>query len=82
MSGHEVQSIFPFALSCVLAGEIAFRVQFEGIGIAALRSMGPLVVAYLVFMGIVTFGPLLVLVPLLARVRREGRDLTACVCMT
>jgi hypothetical protein len=40
--------------------------------IAALRSMGPLLVAYLVFVEIVTFGPLLVLVPLLARVRREG----------
>jgi hypothetical protein len=69
---HVTLSIFPFALSCVLAAEIAFRVRFEGMDISALRSMGPLLVAYLIFVEIVTFGPLLVLVPLLARVRREG----------
>jgi hypothetical protein len=69
---HATMAIFPFALSCVLAAEIAFRVVFEGMDIATLRSMGPLLVAYLVFVELVTFGPLLVLVPLLARVRREG----------
>jgi hypothetical protein len=69
---HVTLSIFPFALSCVLAAEIAFRVQFESMNIAALRTMAPLLVAYLIFVEVVTFGPLLVLVPLLARVRREG----------
>jgi hypothetical protein len=39
---------------------------------AAIRTMGPLLVAYLIFVEIVTFGPLLVLVTLLARVRREA----------
>ncbi len=69
---HVSLSIFPFALSCVLAAEIAFRVHFEGMNIATLRTMGPLLFAYLVFVEFVTFGPLLIFVPLLARVRREG----------
>ena len=34
--------------------------------------MAPLLIAYLVFIEFVTFGPLMILVPLLARVRREG----------
>jgi hypothetical protein len=71
-TAHVTLSIFPFALSCVLAAEIAFRVQYEGMDLASLRNMGPLLVAYLAFVEIVTFGPLVVLVPLLARVRREG----------
>ena len=39
---HVTLSIFPFALSCVLAAEIAFRVRFEGMDLATLRTMGPL----------------------------------------
>jgi hypothetical protein len=69
---HVTLSIFPFAMSCVLAAEIEFRVQFESMDIVALRNMGSLLVAYLIFVEIVTFGPLLVLIPLLARVRREA----------
>jgi hypothetical protein len=69
---HVSLSVFPFALSCVLAAEIAFRVQFEGMDLATLRSMGSLLAAYLVFIEAVTFGPLLVLVPMLARVRLAG----------
>ncbi len=69
---HVSLAIFPFALSCVFAADIAFRVQFEGLDIATLRSMAPLLIAYLLFVEMVTFGPLLVLVPLLIRVRREG----------
>lgn len=69
---HVPLSIFPFALSCVLAAEIAFRVQFEGMDLATLRTMAPLLLAYLAFVEFVTFGPLLIFVPLLARVRREG----------
>jgi len=69
---HASLSIFPFAMGCVFAAEIAFRMQFEGLDAAALRSMTPLLVAYLVFVEVMTFGPLLLLVPVLARVRREG----------
>jgi len=69
---HVSLSIFPFAVSCVIAAEIAFRVQFEGMDLASLRAMTPLLIAYLIFVEIVTFGPLAILVPLLARVRREG----------
>ena len=65
-------SIFPFALSCVLSAEIAFRVRFEGMDLVTLRSMGSLLFAYLLFVEFVTFGPLLIFVPILARVRREG----------
>ena len=71
-TAHVSLSIFPFALSCVLAAEIAFRLQFEGMDLASLRSMGPLLFAYVLFAEFVTFGPLLIFVPLLARVRREG----------
>ena len=69
---HVSLSIFPFALGCVFAAEIAFRVQFEGVDLATLRTMGPLLFAYLIFVEFVTFGPLLLFVPVLARVRREG----------
>jgi len=69
---HLSLAIFPFAMSWVLAAEIAFRVKFEGLDIAVLRTMAPLLIAYLAFVELATFGPLLVLVPLLARVRREG----------
>jgi hypothetical protein len=69
---HVSLAIFPFAICCVLVAEIAFRVQFEGMDLATLRTMGPLLIAYLFFVEFVTFGPLLLFVPLLAAVRREG----------
>lgn len=71
-TAHLSLALFPFAMSCVLAAEIAFRVKFEGLDIATLRTMAPLLLAYLTFVELATFGPLLVLAPLLARVRREG----------
>jgi hypothetical protein len=69
---HASLAIFPFAMSCVFAAEVAFRIQFEGLDLAALRSMIPLLIAYLIVVEAVTFGPLLVVVPVLARVRLEG----------
>ena len=73
-TAHVSLSIFPFAIGCVLVAEVAFRVQSEGMDLATLRTMGPLLAAYLFFVEFVTFGPLLRLlfVPLLAAVRREG----------
>ena len=71
-TAHVTLSIFPFAMSCVLAAELAFRVKFEGMDLAQLRTMLPLLAAYIIFVEAVTFGPLLLLVPLLAQVRREG----------
>ena len=71
-NAHVSLSIFPFALSCVLAAEVAFRIHFDGMNLETLRTMGPLLFAYLIFVEFVTFGPLLIFVPLLARVRREG----------
>ncbi len=69
---HVSLSVFPFAMSCVIAAEIAFRVCFEGLDLPSLRAMAPLLAAYLLFVEVVTFGPLLVVVPLLAGVRRAG----------
>ena len=69
---HASLAIFPFALSCVLSAEIAFRVQFEGMDLATLRTLVPLLVAYLLFVELITFGPLLIMAPLLLRVRLEG----------
>jgi hypothetical protein len=66
---HVSMAIFPFALGCVLSAEVAFRASFEGLHLAALQSMIPLLVAYLVFVEIVTFGPLLIFLPLMARTR-------------
>lgn len=69
---HVSMAIFPFAVGCLLSAEVAFRVEFEGLDLAALQSMGPLLIAYLVFVEFVSFGSLLVFVPLLARTRLEA----------
>jgi hypothetical protein len=69
---HVTMAIFPFAVGCVLSAEVAFRARFEGLNLAALHSMTPLLIAYLVFVEFITFGPLLIFVPLLARTRLEG----------
>ncbi|MCW3476591.1 hypothetical protein [Limobrevibacterium gyesilva] len=69
---HVSMAIFPLAAGCVLSAEVAFRVRFEGLDLAALQSMVPLLIAYLVFVEAVTFGPLLIFVPLLVRTRLEG----------
>jgi hypothetical protein len=69
---HVSMAIFPFALGCVLSAEVAFRASFEGLHLAALQAMIPLLVVYLVFVEFVTFGPLLIFLPLLARTRLEG----------
>jgi hypothetical protein len=71
-TAHVPLAIFPFALSCVVAAEIAFRICFEHLDLPALRSMVPLLIAYLIFVEVVTFGPLLLFVPKLARAKREG----------
>jgi hypothetical protein len=69
---HVSMAIFPFAVGCLLSAEVAFRVRFEGLDLAALQSMIPLLIAYLVFVEFVTFGPLLIFLPLLARTRLEA----------
>lgn len=71
-TAHVSLAIFPFAMSCVFASELAFRIQFEGLDLPTLRSMTPLLIAYIIFVELVTFGPLLVLSPLLASVRLQG----------
>jgi hypothetical protein len=71
-AAHVTLAIFPFALSCVLAGELAFHIMFEGMDVPTLRGMGPLLAAYLLFVELATFGPLLILVPTLARAKRDG----------
>jgi hypothetical protein len=72
---HVRMALFPFGLSCIVVAELAFRVQFEGLTTAGLASMAPLLIVYLLFVELVVFGSLLVVVPLLARVRREGERL-------
>jgi hypothetical protein len=69
---HVSMAIFPFAVGCVLSAEVAFRARFEGLNLAALQSMTPLLIAYLVFVEFVTFGPLLIFLPALVRTRLEG----------
>jgi hypothetical protein len=69
---HVSMAIFPFAVGCVLGAEVAFRACFEGLDLPTLRSMAPLLVAYLLFVEFVTFGPLLIFLPTLLRTRLEG----------
>ena len=69
---HVSMAIFPFAVGCILSAELAFRITFEGLSLAALRSMAPLLIAYLVFVEFITFGPLVIFVPLLIRTRLEA----------
>ena len=71
-AAHVSMAIFPFAVGCVMAAEISFRAHFEGLDLATLQSMTPVFIAYLAFVEIVTFGPLLIFVPVLARARREA----------
>jgi hypothetical protein len=69
---HVSMAIFPFAVGCVLSAEVAFRAWFEGLDLAAMKSMTPLLIAYLGFVEFVTFGSLLIFLPLLARTRLEA----------
>ena len=69
---HVSIAIFPFAVGCVLSAELAFRAWFEGLNLAALQSMTPLLITYLAFVEFVTFGPLLFFVMPLLRARREA----------
>lgn len=69
---HVSMAIFPFAVGCILSAEVAFRLRFEGLNLTALQSMTPLLIAYLMFVEFVTFGSLLIFLPLLARTRLEA----------
>ncbi len=69
---HQTLSIFAFAFSCVICAELAFRIRFEGLDLVTLKSMVPLLIAYLVFVELVTFGPLVIFIPSLARARQEA----------
>jgi hypothetical protein len=68
-AAHTSIAIFPFALSCILAGAVGFQIYFEG---ASIRSFELVFVAFLVLSELVCLGPLLLFIPLLARTRREG----------
>jgi hypothetical protein len=71
-TAHMTMWIFPLAVGCVLSAEVAFRARFEGLDLASLKAMAPLLVAYLVFVEFITYGPLAVFVAPLARARREA----------
>lgn len=71
-NAHVSMAIFPFGVGCVIAAEVVFRTHFEGLNITNLHGMAPLLIAYLVFVEFVTFGPLLIFVPLLAQTRFEA----------
>jgi hypothetical protein len=64
--------IFPFAGGCVLSAEVAFNVRFEGLDLASLKSMMPLLIAYLAVVEFFTYAPLLVFVGPLIGARRAA----------
>jgi hypothetical protein len=69
---HVAMSIFPFAVSTVLAAELAFRVVFEGLTLHDLQGLLPLLAGYILFIEALIFGPLLSFAPVLAAARRAG----------
>jgi hypothetical protein len=69
---HVPMAIFPFAMSCIIAADLAFRVQFEGLSLAGLQALLPLALAYLLFAEFLCFGPLLFLARALAEARLAG----------
>ena len=71
-TAHVSMAIFPVAVSCIIAAELAFRMVFEGLTLAGVQPMLPLLLGYLLLMEFLVFGPLLVLVPLLADARRAA----------
>lgn len=66
---------FLFAMSCVFDSELTFRIEFEGLDLPTLRPMTPLLIAYIAFVELVTFKPLLVLSLLMASVGLQGLHL-------
>lgn len=66
---HLSLAIFPAAFSCVLSAHVAFQVYFEHVPIQSFQT---LFLVYLVLTELVCLGPLVLFVPLLARVRRQG----------
>ena len=71
-AAHVSMAIFAFGTSCIIAAETAFRLQFEGLTLSGLQTMLPLLVAYLLLVELIVFGPLLLFLPVLAGARREG----------
>lgn len=69
---HVAMAVFPFAVSSVLAAELAFRVVFEGLTLHDLQGLLPLLAGYILFIEALIFGPLLILAPVLAEARRDG----------
>jgi hypothetical protein len=71
-NAHMSMWIFPFAFGCVISAELAFSASFEGLNVASLKTMMPVLFAYLVFVELATFGPLVVFVGPLLAARREA----------
>lgn len=65
-------AILPFAMSCVISADFAFRITFENLDLAALRTMILPLIAYLVITEMVIFGPLLLFVPPLIKAKLNG----------
>jgi hypothetical protein len=61
-TAHVGMVIIPFALGCILCSEIGFRAVFEGLNLASLKAMIPVLIAYLLFVELATYGPLVVFV--------------------
>ena len=71
-AAHFSLVVFPLCFSIIIAAELAFRAVFDGLTLASLQAMLPLLVGYLLFVEIVVFGPLIVFIPVLAEARRDA----------
>ena len=69
---HVPMAIFTVAVSSIIAAELGFRLWFEGLTLAGLQAMLPMLIGYLLAVEALVFGPLLVVVPLLAHTRRQA----------
>jgi hypothetical protein len=71
-TAHVTTVIIPFAVGCALSAELAFRAVFEGFDLAALKTMVPLLVTYVLFVEVATYSPLLLFVRPLTLAKHEA----------
>lgn len=68
-TAHASLAIFGFGVGAVLSADAAFRIVYEA---AKIESFQVVFVAYLILSELICFGPLLMFMPVLGRVRRGG----------
>jgi len=66
---HASLTLFAFGVGCILSGDAAFRLVYDGVKI---ESMKTILFSQIVISELYILGPLILFTPMLARVRRTG----------